>query len=433
MTDGASQVLTLSLVNGALILASGESFTTVGIDISGASVRSFIMDGAIVYITAGGWDATTTTNLTFSADNSNIRIGSGIGSTFDGGGLTYGFVRFTNGNMTVTGNNIFEEIIVEDGYADTLTFTGNNTIEYAYWSELSRTQTCIVRFTEGTTQTFTYDFRAVANATHGITIKSVTDTNAHTLTMGSGGTVIAEYVTIKDSHATGGATWSTTNCINDGGNSGWIFLQTVTLTETMSLSEIFSALKHSNFIETITETMVLSENFIKKTTRTVTEALVHTDSFSALIVYIRTMIETQVLTDTITRGFIRTFSETSVLTDAVLKTLAKTFSEVTVFLDTIARVTVKTITENTKLTEIFSRGVSFVRTLTENSKLTDMFATVYVRTLTEAMRFDEFISVVLNGIVTALWAKQPKDTGVYTPDPARDPHSDDWVKQTRDF
>ena len=118
--------------------------------------------------------------------------------TFTGGGSTY--------NCTL-----------RQGGAGALTISGSNTFSNIDNS----TQPATVRFTAGTTQTFT-NFSLTGTAGNLITIDSTSAGSQATLSKSSG-TVSVDYLSIQDSNATGGATWNAANSTNVSNNTGWIF------------------------------------------------------------------------------------------------------------------------------------------------------------------------------------------------------------------
>jgi len=127
-----------------------------------------------------------------------INMSAATAKTFVGGGSTF--------NCTL--NN---------GGAGALTITGSNT-----FTTLSNSvQPTSFLFTAGTTQTIS-NWEIDGTPGNLVTIGSVTAAT-HTLTKVTG-TVSADYLSISNSVATGGATWyAGANSTNGGGNSGWIF------------------------------------------------------------------------------------------------------------------------------------------------------------------------------------------------------------------
>lgn len=73
------------------------------------------------------------------------------------------------------------------------------------------------------TTTFT-NFSLSGTSVYPVLIRSTTAGTQATISKSSG-TVSCSYLDIKDSAATGGATWTVTDGTNSGNNSGWTFLQ----------------------------------------------------------------------------------------------------------------------------------------------------------------------------------------------------------------
>jgi len=139
--------------------------------------------------------------LTINANTSTIDITdtSSTAKTFQGAGFTYK-------NLSITG-----------GGSGSVTFSGSNT-----FNNFTINAPKTVTFTSGTTQTFTA-FSASGSAGNLITINATTAGSAATLSQSSG-TISSDFLSLKDSAATGGATWDAgINSINVSGNSGWNF------------------------------------------------------------------------------------------------------------------------------------------------------------------------------------------------------------------
>lgn len=172
---------------------------------SNSNTRSVVMGTSTWTLTqqnsASVWDTSTTTNLTFSALSSTIVLTSVFAGdkTFSGGGLTYGTLTVSGDKFTISGSNTFTTINVNNaGLTNGLIFTS------------------------GTTQTVT-NFTTNGSVGSLAKISSSSSGSAATLSKSSG-TVSVDYMRIKDSAATGGATWNAGgNSTNVSGNSGWIF------------------------------------------------------------------------------------------------------------------------------------------------------------------------------------------------------------------
>jgi hypothetical protein len=193
---------------GALTVTRGTfNANSYNVTLSGAA-SSFISTGSLTRTVAigsgtwtivgtNGWSAAAT-GLTITGSGT-ISLTSASAKTFAGGGANYGGITLNNGG------------------AGALTITGSNT-----FGTLSNTvQPTSFLFTAGTTTTIT-NWNVNGTAGNLVTIQSVTAAT-HTLSKASG-IVSADYLSITNSIATGGATWyAGANSTNGGGNTGWIF------------------------------------------------------------------------------------------------------------------------------------------------------------------------------------------------------------------
>ena len=149
---------------------------------------------------ASTFNASISTNLTVTGTGT-ISLTSASAKTFAGGGIsTYPTINQGGaGALTITGSNGFANI------TNTYSATGATSI----------------LFTVGTTNSFT-NWNASGSAGKLLTINTPTAA-VHTLSKASG-TVSADYLSITNSTATGGASWyAGANSTNVSGNTGWIF------------------------------------------------------------------------------------------------------------------------------------------------------------------------------------------------------------------
>ena len=202
MTLGGNLVIatgrTISFTNGTLNLA-GYNVTCGTFTSSGSAARTLTLSTGTVTCNdaSTSWALGGATNLTLSAASSTILMASASAKTFAGNGYTYGVVKSAGaGAMTISGNNTFGEL--------------GNTV-----------QPTTIRLTAGSTQTVT-TFSASGTSGNVVTLDSSSAGTAATLSKASG-TVNASYMSIKDSAATGGATWNALNSTDVSGNSGWVF------------------------------------------------------------------------------------------------------------------------------------------------------------------------------------------------------------------
>jgi hypothetical protein len=183
------------LTEGTLI-TNGKTLTLAGFHSSYTSTtRTLNISGSVINIGADGWDTTNTNGLTFISTNSTIKLGTNS-AIFKGGGLTYNNIEF-NANVSVRGSNTFNDLKI--AAAKTVTFT------------ISTTQTVS-------------SLTSAGSAGNLATIQSSSAGTPFTLSKSSG-TVNVSFMSIKDSTATGGATWNANDgtSVNVSGNTGWIF------------------------------------------------------------------------------------------------------------------------------------------------------------------------------------------------------------------
>lgn len=189
----------IELWNGTLDF-NGQTVTTDHITSVNNGSRTLTTGSATININGTGtpWDFSTSASQTVNASGSTINL-SGAGVTFAGGGFTYATVNLTGtGVATVTGANTFTTLSRSNAAAVTLTLPASTTT---------------------TATTFT------VNGSSGnlVTLNSSSSGTAATISVASG-TVRADFTSIKDSTATGGATFiATSNSTNVSGNTGWTF------------------------------------------------------------------------------------------------------------------------------------------------------------------------------------------------------------------
>jgi hypothetical protein len=146
-----------------------------------------------------------------------ISIQKATGFTFTGGGSTYNCTISNDGAgaLVISGNNAIQTLTTTVG---NITLTGSNTITTIE----NAVQPVTFTFSISTTQTIT-NWNVSGTAGNLVTIVSSSAGTAATLSKASG-TVSANYLSLKDSAATGGAAWyAGANSTNVSGNSGWIF------------------------------------------------------------------------------------------------------------------------------------------------------------------------------------------------------------------
>ena len=182
----------LTLTNGTLACSvyNMESLTFAS---TGVATRSITGSGTYT-VTGSGATAFSNASATgITMSGFTISMTNASAKTFAGGGGTYP--------------------TLDQGGAGTLTITGNNS-----FANLTSTTPSTITFSISTTQTFT-----AFNVSPGTTINSSVASFQATLSKSSG-TVSVDYLSIRDTNATGGADWyAGANSTNVSNNTGWIF------------------------------------------------------------------------------------------------------------------------------------------------------------------------------------------------------------------
>lgn len=206
LQDNISTTAAIALTNGTLDL-NGKTFTTSFNARTAAGTKNLTFNGGTLLLsgTATVWNNASPTGFTTTAGTGtgSISMSSASAKTFTGGGSIYNCTLSNDGagELTVSGSNTFTTIA--------------NTV-----------QPTTFIFTASTTQTVT-NFSVSGTSGNIVTINSSPPGAAATLSKASG-TVNANYLSLQDSTATGGATWNATNSTNVSGNTGWNFLISAT-------------------------------------------------------------------------------------------------------------------------------------------------------------------------------------------------------------
>jgi len=198
MTVGSSRTTTLT--TGTLDL-NNKTLTTGLFSASSASTRSLLLGSSSLVCTGSGasvFTIATTTGMTLNAGTSTISLTSASAKTFTGGGLTY--------------------YNLNQGGAGALTIASSNTFN----NITNSVQPTTVTFTASTTQTVS-NFGLTGTAGNLVTINSSTAGTRANISK-STGIVDCNYLSIRDSNATGGAGWyAGTTSTDVSNNLGWVF------------------------------------------------------------------------------------------------------------------------------------------------------------------------------------------------------------------
>lgn len=281
LQDSIPAANALTLTAGTLD-ANNKDVTFLSVSITGSTARTLTMGSGTWTLTGVSgtlWNATTTTNLTFNPDASLIHlIGGGASDrTFVGGGLTFNDFIFggtPTGVLVISGSNTFNDFTVDAGRK--------------------------LRLTAGTTQTINGSSTLVGTLGNLITLDSSSAGTPATLSKASG-TVNADYVSIKDSTASGGATWNADNSLDVSGNSGWIFTLSLSATPLIpDLTQLATAEVESTDVSAVADqaipTLVLSQTAEAPLIRTaVVDQAIPVVFFSQTAVGEISLVETQTI------------------------------------------------------------------------------------------------------------------------------------------
>lgn len=189
--------------------ANNKNLTLSYFITGGSGFKTVTMGSGTWSLYGGGitfWDATGS-NLTINAGTSTIyhtNFGANV-STFNGGGKTY-YKLQNSSNAT-----------------HTMVIAGNNT--FSFLNNTSSAPVTTTKFTSGSTQTITSASGWQMSGTAGnINTLASTTNGAFWNIVCASGTINADYMSLQDSHASGGATFNAgSHSTNVSGNTGWIF------------------------------------------------------------------------------------------------------------------------------------------------------------------------------------------------------------------
>lgn len=204
VSGALSSSTTISLTNGTLD-TNGYSVTTSGFITVGSATKVLTLGATTWTITGSStnaWNCAASTGLTVNRGTSTISLTSASTKYFYPGGQTWGTVnQGGSGQLIITGA------------------TGNT-----FANLTNSVQPTSIQFI----QSYTYYFESFSlSGTSGnlVTLTSSTNGSTYTLSKVGGGIVSCDYLSLRDSTATGsGASWyAGGNSTNVSNNSGWVF------------------------------------------------------------------------------------------------------------------------------------------------------------------------------------------------------------------
>jgi PKD repeat protein len=203
-----------------------------------SSYHNIILNGGGTVNPASGSDFN---DITFNGpNNGNVSPGAnsivhnvlfgGNGTVEPGAGSTFNNVSFAGTAYISTSSTTFNDVVFNNtatvynlsGTFGSANFKNNASItSTTTFDSLLFTKNFTYTLSYGTTQTIVNYFKAIGTCSQLVTIQSSTAGNQATLSKATG-TVTANYVTMKDINATGGAYFTTINSTNLSNNTGWV-------------------------------------------------------------------------------------------------------------------------------------------------------------------------------------------------------------------
>ena len=170
---------------------------TGGYTSTGTATRALTLGTSTV--TCNAFGIATSTNYTLSAANSILNL-TGTTNTLGNTNLTFGTINITGSTVGLSvagGTAVTIATLANTVSPSTITFSSSYTYNIS-------------------------NFNVSGTSGNLVAIKSTAAGTRSTLNKTSG-TVDANYLDIKDSNATGGATWNAYNSVDSGNNLGWNF------------------------------------------------------------------------------------------------------------------------------------------------------------------------------------------------------------------
>lgn len=207
-------VNTLVLWDSGNLDISNRTVNWGALDLSATTnARTFNITNATVNITGNNTTSTISNNVW------DFGTSAGTGITLTSTGSTINFTDATANNKTIQlGGKTYNAINISSGGAGIVILRSSPSV-----ATLTINAPKSVRFQQGQTFTITSALNATGTAGNIITIDSNTAGSAATISKASG-EVSCDYLSLKDSAATGGASfYAGANSTNVSGNSGWTF------------------------------------------------------------------------------------------------------------------------------------------------------------------------------------------------------------------
>ncbi|MCL5990918.1 MAG: hypothetical protein M1419_02300 [Bacteroidetes bacterium] len=215
LQDGLDVTGNITLINGNLYM-NNQPVTCSRFVSNNTNLRILNLGSSVITLTGNGnnpeWNINSSF-LNFSAGSSKLFFTGSAVNIIPGNGLSYYFVSVDDSTSTHTLNDSssyrrFEfkgnGVIMKNNFFDTLIFAPGK----------------IYELDSGKVQLIGNSLKAVGNCTGSIIIRSRVP-GFHTTFAKTNGSVDVDYVTLKDCHTQGLATFTARNSVDLGNNTGW--------------------------------------------------------------------------------------------------------------------------------------------------------------------------------------------------------------------
>jgi len=362
-------------------------------------------------VTVGAFNANNSNTKTFTITNSTFTVLSGtstsgfllngVGTTYNVTGSNVVFTTSTAAQYWGGGGSTFPAVTMS-GTGQLIIGANGSTLTI---TTLSNTvQPCTVSIFSTNTQLNVTNFNLSGTAGNLVTFNSSVAGTARTISKASG-TVSCDYLSIRDSTATGGASWyAGTNSTNVSNNTGWIFASpviTVAVTENFSIADSPNVV--ASFVVSISERSTLEDtpSVVASFLSNITENFTIEDK--PVYVAVADITEGTILADTLTglATFATAITEDATLADSsiVLRTAFGDISELLILADTpnTTAAFLSNVTEPLTLADTPVGNAVFAGIITENTTLADTQSVnaVFASAITEAATLADAQSVVL--------------------------------------
>lgn len=277
----------------------------------------------------------TTTNFTFNANTSTIKMGSATGFTrlFEGGGRTFNNVWFTNTDqIDISGSNTFNDFKT-DQIAKTLTFADGTTTTIATADNL--------------------------DGASGNVITLTTPGSSWNIAKSGGGTAFCDFLNVSKSQASPASTWFATNSTDGGSNTGWSFPVTHSVDVAEAGSAADSVTRAAGYAVAVTESRTSADTVTGPLAASgvVSESGASSDAVACLVSFAPAVVETCAATDApnATQVTTRAVAEAGAATDSV----------------SMDRITYADVVEAVALSEATTRVVDFPVVLADAGAVAD--------------------------------------------------------------